>query len=59
MTVHADAQVDIPDTSQLSIFRVQQMQFDQAFLDQVRTTLFGEQTLYDGTLLESVDKSGL
>lgn len=38
VTVHADAQVDIPDTSQLSIFRVQQMQFDQAFLDQVRTT---------------------
>ena len=57
MTVHADAQVDIPDTSQLSIFRVQQMQFDQAFLDQVRTTLFGEQTLYDGTCLSQLTKA--
>lgn len=38
VTVHADAQVDIPDTGQLSIFRVKQMQFDQTFLDQVRTT---------------------
>ena len=57
VTVHADAQVDIPDTSQLSIFRVQQMQFDQAFLDQVRTTLFGEQTLYDGTCLSQLTKA--
>lgn len=57
VTVHADAQVDIPDTSQLSIFRVKQMQFDQAFLDQVRTTLFGEQTLYDGTCLSQLTKA--
>lgn len=57
VTVHADAQVDIPDTSQLSIFRVQQMQFDQAFFDQVRTTLFGEQTLYDGTCLSQLTKA--
>ena len=57
VTVHADAQVDIPDTGQLSIFRVKQMQFDQTFLDQVRTTLFGEQTLYDGTCLSQLTKA--
>ena len=59
VTVHADAQVDIPDTSQLSIFRVQQKQFDQTFLDQVRTTLFGNQTLYDGIALGQNTKAQL
>lgn len=59
VTVHADAQVDIPDTSQLSIFRVQQKQFDQTFLDQVRTTLFGNQTLYDGIVLRQSTKAAL
>ena len=46
VTVHADAQVDIPDTGQLSIFRVKQMQFDQTFLNQVRTTFFGQQNTH-------------
>ena len=59
VTVHADAQVDIPDTSQLSIFRVQQKQFDQIFLDQVRTALFGNQTLYDGIALRQSTKAAL
>jgi len=57
VTVHADAQVDIPDTSQLSIFRVKQKQFDQTFLDQVRTALFGNQTLYDGTCMSQLTKA--
>lgn len=59
VTVHADAQVDIPDTSQLSIFRVKQMQFDQTFLDQVRTTFFGDQMLYDGTCMQQQTKASI
>ncbi len=59
VTVHADAQVDIPDTSQLSIFRVKQMQFDQTFLDLVRTTFFGDQALYDGTCMQQQTKASI
>ena len=59
VTVHADAQVDIPDTGQLSIFRVKQMQFDQTFLDQVRTTFFGDQMLYDGTCMQQQTKASI
>ena len=39
--VHADAQVDIPDTSQLSIFRVQQLLFEQSCFALVLATYFG------------------
>ena len=59
VTVHADAQVDIPDTGQLSIFRVKQMQFDQTFLNQVRTTFFGDQMLYDGTCMQQQTKASI
>ena len=57
VTVHADAQVDIPDTSQLSIFRVEQKKFDQDFLDKLRGLLFQDQKLYDGTVLNQRTKA--
>ena len=59
VTVHADAQVDIPDTSQLSIFRVEQKKFDQDFLDKLRGLLFQDQKLYDGTVLNQRTKADI
>lgn len=55
--VHVDAQVDIPQTEKLSIFRVKQKKIDQAFADQVQTYFFGDQTLYEGKVLGQMLKS--
>lgn len=47
VTVNVDAKVDIPQTDQMSVFRVRQQKISQEFLDKVREELAGDQTLYD------------
>lgn len=47
VTVNVDAKVDIPQTDQMSVFRVRQQKISQEFLDKVREELVGDQTLYD------------
>lgn len=55
--VVADAQVDVPTVEKLSIYRVEQKKFDQAFLDKVREVLIGDAALYEGKALRTRTKS--
>lgn len=54
--VHADAQVDIPQTDKLSIFRVKQHEFTQAEVDAVRAALLGDTEVCDGILFNQITK---
>ena len=56
VTVNVDAKVDIPTTEHLSIFRVEQQDFTQEFIDKVRTELLGDAPLYDGSILDTRTK---
>ena len=55
--VNVDAQVEVPEVDRLSIYRVAQKQFDQAFLDKVRAELCPDATLYDGAVRDVRTKS--
>lgn len=57
--VKADAKVDIPETSQLSVIRVKQKQIDQEFLDKVRAEFLPGEKLYDGGVLSTIKKSDI
>lgn len=48
VSVTVDAEVDIPQTDKLSVFRVKTKNFTQEDIDTVRTALFGDEQLYDG-----------
>lgn len=54
--VHADAQVDIPQTEQLSVFRVRQHEFTQAEVDAVRAALLGDTEVCDGISFSQITK---
>ncbi len=56
VTVNVDAKVDIPTTDHLSIFRVEQQDFTQEFIDKVKTELLGDVPLYDGSILDTRTK---
>lgn len=49
--VNVNAQVEAPKVEQLSVYRVAQKKFDQAFLDKARALLLGDTPLYDGSML--------
>lgn len=51
VTIHADAEVEIPDIDKLSMYRVQQRRFTQEDCDRVRTALMGDAPLTDCTQL--------
>ncbi|MBQ5338009.1 MAG: hypothetical protein J6Z40_02465 [Oscillospiraceae bacterium] len=51
VSVHADAEVEIPDIDRLSMYRVQQRRFTQADCDKVRAALMGDAPLTDCTEL--------
>lgn len=55
--VHADADVDIPQTEQLSIFRVEQHDFTQEEFDTVRQALLGDTPMYDGVMMGTQTKA--
>lgn len=57
--VNVDAKVDIPDTDQFSIYRVEQTEISQEFLDQVRDKLAGDVTFYEGYALEIETKESI
>ncbi|MBQ9905520.1 MAG: hypothetical protein IJM46_01945 [Oscillospiraceae bacterium] len=59
VTVHADADVDIPQTEKLSVFRVKQHTFTDADIETFRQALFGDAQLYDGILMAQTTKSDL
>ena len=59
VTVHADADVDIPQTDKLSVFRVKQHIFTNADIEPFRQAFFGDAQLYDGILMSQEIKSDL
>lgn len=59
VSIHADAQVDVPQTDKLSIFRVKQHEFTQEEVDAVRQALLGDTELYDGVLMTQQTKADL
>lgn len=56
ITAKIDAQVDIPETEQLSVFRVRQKDITQEMLDTLIKNTVQDQTLYDGSELEKRTK---
>lgn len=56
VTVNVNAQVEVPQVDKLSVYRVEQSPFDQAFLDKAKAALIGDETLYDGAALETRTK---
>lgn len=56
VTVNADAKVDIPQTGQMSVFRVAQEPVSQELLDKIRQELAPD-TLYDGSVLAQRTRS--
>lgn len=52
VSVNVDAKVDIPQTDQLSIIRVNQMTITQDLVDNVVSELMGNETLYDGAVTQ-------
>lgn len=59
VTVQVDAKVDIPQTEQLSIFRVAQTTFTQEQMDKIKAELIGNTQLYDGRILEVQTKQDI
>lgn len=57
VTVDVDAKVHIPETEQLSVYRVSAKKISQDFLDRVRTTLTPDVAYYDGSKASSRTKS--
>ena len=51
VTIHADAEIEIPDIDKLSMYRVQQRRFTQEDCDRVRAALMGDTPLTDCTQL--------
>ncbi|MBR3448060.1 MAG: hypothetical protein IKH27_09660, partial [Oscillospiraceae bacterium] len=59
VTVHADADVDIPQAEKLSVFRVKQHTFTNADIEPFRQAFFGDAQLYDGILMSQETKADL
>ena len=59
VTVHADADVDIPQAEKLSVFRVKQHTFTDADIEPFRQAFFGDAQLYDGILMSQETKADL
>ena len=47
VSVKANAEVDIPQTDKLSVFRVKTREFSQEDIDTVKNALFGDEQFYD------------
>ncbi|MCQ2417581.1 MAG: DUF6034 family protein [Oscillospiraceae bacterium] len=54
VSVHADAEIVIPDIDQLSMYRVQQRRFTQEDCDRVRMALMGDVPLSDCTKIMQI-----
>lgn len=59
VAVHVDAKVDVPQTEQMSVFRVRQSEISQEFLNQVKEILVGGEALYEGRALNQRTKSSI
>lgn len=57
VTVNADARVDIPNASQMSVLRVKQAPISQELLTSVQQELMSGETLYDGAILSTATKA--
>lgn len=57
--VNADAKVDVPKTSKMSVVRVQKKEIDQEFLDSVREALAKDVAFYDGSILSANTRSDI
>ncbi len=52
--VHADAELDVPETDRLSLLRVKQRRFTQADCDNVRAALMGDVPLCDAVQVNQI-----
>ncbi|MCM1498768.1 MAG: DUF6034 family protein [Clostridium sp.] len=59
VSVNIDADVVIPETTALSVYRVTQKKIDQAFLDRVKEVLAPDTAWYEGQVLETETKASL
>lgn len=59
VTVNVDAKVDIPETEKMSVFRVSQKNFDQAFLDKFLDTLTPGVAYYEGWARSALTKGAI
>lgn len=57
VTVNADARVDIPGASQMSVLRVKQAPITHELLAKVQQALAPGETLYDGAILSTLTKA--
>lgn len=57
VNVTVDAKVDIPETSQMSVLRVEQAPITQEQLTQIQKELMGSATVYDGSILSVRDRA--
>ena len=58
VSVHADAEVEIPDIDRLSMYRVKQRRFTQEDCDRVRAALMGDAPLTDCTQILQIRTKG-
>lgn len=47
VTVHVDAEVEVPETDRLSVFRVKKRDFTEADVETVKNYLIGDEPMYD------------
>lgn len=59
VTVNVDAKVEVPGSSQMSIFRVKQKAIDQNLLDKVKKELVKDTVLYDGKAISVKTRSDI
>lgn len=59
VTVNVDAKVEVPGSSQMSIFRVKQKNIDQSLLDKVKKELVRDIVLYDGKAISIKTRSSI
>lgn len=57
VTVTVDAKVDIPETNQMSVLRVEQTPITQEQLTQIQKELMGTAVVYDGSILSVRDRA--
>lgn len=56
VSVNVDAQVDIPQTDKLSIFRVKQKNISQEFLDKIKEKFMSDDEIYDAAAMDAQTK---
>ena len=57
VAVNVYAKLNVPEVDTLSIYRVEQVDFEQELIDKIRKTLMGDKPVYDGTVRHRMPRS--